>query len=100
MSKLNFKEQNPLQNLSKAEPDNNRPITSPRKRVGRPVIKNVKETCRNINVAVPTELLDKWEQIKIVHGSNLTGYVTKLIQKDMDANYEHYRELTEGLKGI
>lgn len=99
MSKLNFKEQNPLHNLSKAEPDNNRPI-SPKKRVGRPVIKNVKETCRNINVAVPIELLDKWEQIKIVHGSNLTGYVTKLIQKDMNANYEHYRELTEGLKGI
>ena len=43
------------------------------KKVGRPKTKDVKNTCKNINVAVPITLLDKWEEIKIVHGNNLTA---------------------------
>lgn len=100
MSKLNFKDKNPLQNLSKSEPDNNKPTTSPKKRVGRPKTKDVKGTCRNINVAVPITLLDQWDEVKIVHGNNLTEYITKLIEKDMAAYYQHYKNLADSLKNL
>lgn len=70
------------------------------KRIGRPKTKDIKNTCKNINVAVPITLLDKWEDIKIVHGSNLTEYITKLIEKDMSANYEHYSNIVNSLKNI
>lgn len=71
-----------------------------RRRVGRPKTKDVKNTCRNINVAVPVTLLDKWEDVKIVHGSNLTAYITRLIGKDMDANYEHYKKIADSTKNL
>lgn len=76
-------------------------VSQPIKRkVGRPTTKDVKNTCKNINVAVPIALLDQWEDIKIVHGNNLTGYITKLIKKDMDANYERYKDIMDSLKNI
>lgn len=71
-----------------------------KRKVGRPKTKDVKRTCRNINVAVPITLLNQWEDIKIVHGSNLTGYITKLIEKDMNANYERYKDIADSLKNI
>lgn len=71
-----------------------------KKKVGRPKTKDVKGTCKNINVAVPIVLLDKWEEVKIVHGSNLTEYITKLIERDMDSNYEHYKDIADSLKNI
>lgn len=74
--------------------------TPTKRRVGRPKTKDVKGTCKNINVAVPITLLDKWEEVKIVHGSNLTEYVTKLIEKDMDSNYEKYKSIADSLKNI
>lgn len=70
------------------------------KKVGRPKTKDVKNTCKNINVAVPITLLDKWEEIKIVYGNNLTAYITKLIERDMDINYEQYKKITNSLKSI
>lgn len=76
------------------------PETKPKRKVGRPKTKDVKGTCKNINVAVPTELLDKWEEVKTVHGSNLTAYVIKLIQRDMDTNYEQYKQLADNLKNL
>ena len=66
----------------------------------RPKTKDIKNTCKTISVAVPITLLNKWEEIKIVHGSNLTEYITKLIEKDMNANYEHYKNITDSLKNI
>ena len=71
-----------------------------KRKVGRPKTKDIKNTCKNINVAVPITLLDKWEDIKIVHGSNLTEYITKLIEKDMNANYKHYKDISNSLKNI
>ena len=71
-----------------------------KKKVGRPKTKDVKNTCRNINVAIPIELLDKWEEVKIIHSNNLTAYITKLITKDMDANYEKYKSILDSLKNI
>lgn len=74
--------------------------TTQKRKVGRPKTKDIKNTCKNINVAVPITLLDKWEDIKIVHGSNLTEYITKLIEKDMNVNYEHYKDIADSLKNI
>ncbi len=82
------------------EPKSQEPEPKQKRKVGRPKTKDIKNTCRNINVAVPITLLDKWEEIKIVYGNNLTEYVTKLIEKDMDANYEHYKEIADSLKNI
>ena len=77
-----------------------KPQNTQKRKVGRPKTKDIKNTCKNINVAVPITLLDKWEDIKIVHGSNLTEYITKLIEKDMNANYEHYKSIADSLKNI
>lgn len=77
-----------------------KPQNTQKRKVGRPKTKDIKNTCKNINVAVPITLLDKWEDIKIVHGSNLTEYITKLIEKDMNANYEHYKDIADSLKNI
>lgn len=77
-----------------------RKTTPAKRRVGRPKTKDVKGTCKNINVAVPITLLDKWEEVKIVHGSNLTEYITKLIEKDMDSNYAKYKSIADSLKNI
>jgi hypothetical protein len=82
------------------EPKQEKPQTTQKRKVGRPKTKDIKNTCKNINVAVPITLLDKWEDIKIVHGSNLTEYITKLIEKDMNANYEHYKDIADSLKNI
>ena len=71
-----------------------------RRKAGRPKTRDVRNTCKNINVAVPVTLLDKWETVKIVHGSNLTGYITKLIEKDMEANYGQYKAIADNLKNI
>ena len=110
-----FKDNKPIKNLTAPTPAEEpksaavvepnkepeiRKTTPAKKRVGRPKTKDVKGTCKNINVAVPIVLLDKWEEVKIVHGSNLTEYITKLIEKDMDSNYEKYKSIADSLKNI
>lgn len=121
----NFSENNPLNKLagtnvqkstSSLSKNNNLTVVEPiqqdfelkqekvleeqKRKVGRPKTKDVKNTCKNINVAVPITLLDKWEEIKIVHGNNLTAYITKLIERDVDTNYEHYKKIADSLKNI
>lgn len=103
MPKITNVEENQSVNEPKqANPKQNRENTqaAQKRKVGRPKTKDIKNTCKNINVAVPITLLDKWEDIKIVHGSNLTEYITKLIEKDMNANYEHYKDIADSLKNI
>ena len=114
MATKSFSKSNPLDKLTGAKvtptvavPDEEpKAAVEPKKepktkrKVGRPKTKDVKGTCKNINVAVPITLLDKWEEVKIVHGSNLTEYITKLIERDMDSNYEHYKEIADSLKNI
>lgn len=67
---------------------------------GRKPTKDVKNTCKNINVAIPKELIDKWNEIKKAKGNNLTQYVTDLIQKDMDENYEKYKQAVDILNNL
>lgn len=115
-----FSKKNPLDNLSgksipknaevqketsnpielKSEPEHEKAQVSQKRKVGRPKTRDIKNTCKNINVAVPITLLNKWEDIKIVHGSNLTQYITKLIEKDMNANYDQYKNIADSLKNI
>ena len=77
-----------------------KPQTAQKRKAGRPKTKDIKKTCKKINVAVPITLLDKWEDIKIVHGSNLTSYIIKLMEKDINANYERYKGIADSLKNI
>lgn len=77
--------------------------TKPEKEKGKPgrkPTKDVKNTCKNINVAIPKELIDKWNEIKKAKGNNLTQYVTDLIQKDMDENYEKYKQAVDILNNL
>lgn len=67
---------------------------------GRKPTKDVKNTCTNINVAIPNELYDKWKEIKTARGNNLTQYVTDLIQKDMDENYDKYKQIISMLNNL
>lgn len=115
MAKKEFRKNNPLEKLSAnahqdialkeeadigAESKQDGPPVKQKRKVGRPKTKDIKNTCKNINVAVPITLLNKWEDIKIVHGNNLTEYITKLIKKDMDTNYEQYKSISDSLKNI
>lgn len=67
---------------------------------GRKKTKDVKNTCTNINVAIPNELFEKWKEIKKARGNNLTQYVTDLIQKDMDENYDKYKQVLSILDNL
>ena len=69
-----------------------------RKKPGRP--KTITKERRTISAKISVDLLDKWEEVKIVHGSNLTEYITKLIEKDMDSNYAKYKSIADSLKNI
>lgn len=72
----------------------------PKRKPGRPTTKDVKNNCRNINVALPVTLLDKWDAVKAIHGGNLTSYITGLIQKDMDSNFDKYINIINTLNNI
>ena len=60
----------------------------PKRAVGRPKTKDVKNTCRNVNIAVPLELMDRWDEIKQAKGSNLTAYMIRLMEHDLNENYD------------
>lgn len=108
-----FSKNNPLDKLSGKEPlaaaepkqteleqKQEKPQTIQKRKVGRPTTRDVRNTCRNINVAVPINLLDKWDEVKLVHGNNLTAYITKLIERDMENNYERYKDILNSLNNI
>ena len=72
--------------------------TTEKKKVGRK--KEFTEPRKSTNVKVTMDLWKKWEEIQTAHGSNFTGYVNKLIQKDLEENFEKYKEVTDSLKNI
>ena len=67
----------------------------PRK-VGRP--KTKQGEFKTINVAVPVEILKILKNIKEVYQGNLTLYINKLIEKDLNENYNKYLEIIDNLK--
>lgn len=92
MAKANFKTNNPLDNLSKTSNvahDPEREYTKKRK-VGRP--KTKLEPTRNINIAVPVSILDRMGEIKACYGGNMTRYINSLIEKDLEENYQKYKD--------
>lgn len=109
-----FKSKSPLTNLAapaeglKTIDDKAAASTKPeiqktkpaKKRVGRPKTKDVKGTCKNINIAVKVELLDKCNEVKKALGGNLTAYINGLIEKDMEANYDNYKTIAEIQSGL
>lgn len=72
--------------------------TAEKKKVGRK--KEFTEPRKSTNVKVSMDLWAKWEEIQVAHGSNFTGYVNKLIQKDLEENFDKYKEVADSLKNI
>ena len=46
-------------------------------------------------IAVPKELLDKWNEIKSAVGGNQTAYIVSLIEKDLNENYDRYKQIAD-----
>lgn len=65
-------------------------------KVGRPKIKT--EKTKTINIAVPVSMLDKLNIAKICYNNNLTQYINKLIEKDIEANFNDYECIANSLK--
>lgn len=104
--KKSFLEKKPTDNLSKTVTDNetsndfkeelhNESKNKVKKRVGRPKTKT--EETRTINIAVPISVLEKMDVAKVCYGNNLTGYINKLIEKDIAANYNKYETINNSL---
>lgn len=74
------------------EPEIKKPA-SEKKKVGRP--KTIEVPRRNINIAVPIYLLDKYDEVKKALGGNQTAYIVNLIEKDMNENYQKYKEIAK-----
>ena len=85
--RLNLKTNSPTQDILK---------TKPQKKPGRP--KTIMKERKTISARIPVDLLDKWEEVKLLKGDNFTEYLESLIQKDMDENYERLKKLKELIK--
>jgi predicted DNA-binding protein len=78
--------------------------TVEKRKPGRPPVdpsgRKKKDYTKTINIAVPIELLDKLNTVKICYGNNLTQYINKLIEKDIEANYEDYKHIADSLNSF
>ena len=72
-----------------------------KRKVGRPPIdpsgKKKKDYTKTINIAVPLDVYEKLDVVKICYGNNLTQYINKLIEKDIEANYDNYKNIANSL---
>ena len=69
-----------------------------KKKPGRPKTKT--EETKTINIAVPVSVLEKIDIAKVCYGNNLTCYINRLIKKDIEANYEEYKNIINSLNNI
>lgn len=90
-----FDKFNNIEPKQKSEPKKDNTSDKPKK-VGRP--KTKQGEYKTINIAVPVEFLDKLKDVKEVYQNNLTLYINKLIEKDLEANYDKYLEIVDNLK--
>ena len=68
------------------------------KYVGRKKTKT--EPTKTINIAVPVSVLEKLNTVKVCYGNNLTQYINKLIEKDIEANYDNYKHIADSLNSF
>lgn len=68
-----------------------RKTTPAKKKVGRP--RTIEVERKNINIAVPVYLLEQYDEVKKALGGNQTAYIVNLIEKDMEENYEKYKDI-------
>lgn len=69
-----------------------------KRKVGRPKTKT--EDTKTINIAVPVSVLEKLDTVKVCYGNNLTQYINKLIEKDIEANYDNYKHIADSLNSF
>ena len=110
-----FKNNTPIDKLSGATPvtpvatDEPKAAVEPKKptkaeepkekrKVGRPKTKT--EDTKTINIAVPVSVLEKLDTVKVCYGNNLTQYINKLIEKDIEANYDNYKHIADSLNSF
>lgn len=79
----------------------NAPEETTKKEVGRPTLdptgKKKKDYCKTVNIAIPLDTLEKIQIAKVKYGDNLTKYINALIEKDLEANYESYKNIYDML---
>lgn len=105
-----FSKNNPLDKLSGATPTPIVPDKEPtatvelkkesktKRKVGRPKTKT--EETKTINIAVPVSVLEKLDTVKLCYGNNLTQYINKLIEKDIETNYDNYKHIADSLNNF
>lgn len=104
-----FSKNNPLDKLSGItknnemiksvnEEHNNENKNQLKKKPGRPKTKT--EETKTINIAVPVSVLEKIDIAKVCYGNNLTSYINRLIKKDIEANYDEYKNIINSLNNI
>lgn len=109
-----FSKNNPLDKLSGTTPTpiipneepkeavepKNESKTEPKikRKVGRPKTKT--EETKTINIAVPVSVLEKLDTVKVCYGNNLTQYINKLIEKDIETNYDNYKHIADSLNSF
>lgn len=65
---------------------------TPKRRRGRPKKKTEAES--QVNVRVPNSILDRLNDVlPVVYGGNLTTYINRLIEKDLEENYDKYIDM-------
>ena len=69
-----------------------------KRKVGRPKTKT--EDTKTINIAGPVSVLEKLDTVKVCYGNNLTQYINKLIEKDIEANYDNYKQIADSLNSF
>lgn len=105
----NFSGKKPTDNLSKVVTDNenlnnikeksdNESKNKVKKKVGRPRTRT--EETKTINIAVPVSVLEKMDVAKVCYGNSLTGYINKLIEKDIEIHYDEYVNINNSLNNF
>lgn len=79
--------------------EKNTPVPEKRSGRGRPKTKDVENTCKKFNLAIPIELYDRWKEVSILWGGNFTLFVEQTIRKDLENNGTAYKETANILQG-
>ena len=64
---------------------------------GRPIFS---PPCHKKQIAIPDDLLNRYDQIKDGLGNNLTAYLVELMRVDLEKNFDNYRAIQDMKAGI